>query len=426
MSTVIRLTWGLADQAVSSMTNFAVGVFVAKALGPVEFGVFSLAWVTYTVVLNISRGVSTDPLVVRFSGVAPARWGLAVSRSTATALQVGLVAGALCVAVGLILGSTVSGSVGTAFAGLGVVLPALMLQDSWRFAFFAAGLGKRAFGNDMVRGVALVPLMVLAAQHGSMLGFLLAWGGSAAVAAGYGWWQTGLRPAWSGTRSWLRDHRELGPRYLVENVSISGATQLRAYGLGAVAGLADVGAVRGAELLLGPFLAVLMGLSLVAVPEAARMLRRGRRQLVSFCRWLGGIQAGAALLWGVALLVLVDDDLGRLVLGDVWPLASELIVPVTLDVAAAGLMNGAAAGVRALGAARRSLRAQLITAGAYLTAGLAGAVAGGAAGSAWGVAVALGLGAAAWWWQLAAGLREHDFAAGVAAGTGESAATRQR
>src|SRR5690606_5143940 len=407
MSTVIRLTWGLADQAVSSMTNFAVGVVVARTLAPVEFGVFSLAWVTYTVVLNISRGLSTDPLVVRFSGAATARWGVAVSRSAATALQVGVAAGALCVGVGLILGATVGGSVGPAFVGLGIVLPALMLQDSWRFAFFAAGLGRRAFANDMVRGIALLPLMVLAALDGRMLAFLLAWGASAAVAAGYGWWQTGLRPAWAGTRTWLRDHRELGPRYLVENVSISGATQLRAYGLGAIAGLADVGAVRGAELLLGPFLAVLMGLSLVAVPEASRMLRRGSRHLLSFCRWLGGIEAGASLLWGVALLVLVNDDIGRLVLGDVWPPASELIVPVTLDVAFAGLMNGAAAGVRALGAARRSLRAQLITAGAYLSAGLAGAALGGAAGSAWGVAIALGLGAAAWWWQLAVGLAEY-------------------
>lgn len=38
------------------------------------FGVFSLAWVTYGVVLNVSRGLATDPLVVRFSGVPGASW----------------------------------------------------------------------------------------------------------------------------------------------------------------------------------------------------------------------------------------------------------------------------------------------------------------------------------------------------------------
>ncbi|MGW2081255.1 hypothetical protein ACWCOW_30715, partial [Streptomyces sp. NPDC001939] len=69
-----RLSWGLADQAASSLSNFAVGIYVARSLGVTAFGVFSLAWVTYGVVLSVSRGVGTDPLVVRFSGVPDASW----------------------------------------------------------------------------------------------------------------------------------------------------------------------------------------------------------------------------------------------------------------------------------------------------------------------------------------------------------------
>jgi len=69
-----RVGWGLADQAVSSITNFAVGIVVARSLGPVEFGIFGLAWVTYAVLLNISRGLATDPLAVRFSGAPTASW----------------------------------------------------------------------------------------------------------------------------------------------------------------------------------------------------------------------------------------------------------------------------------------------------------------------------------------------------------------
>ena len=63
-----RLTWGLVDQAVSSLTNFAVGLFVARGLGAVDFGIFALAWATYGAALNISRGLASDPFVVRFSG----------------------------------------------------------------------------------------------------------------------------------------------------------------------------------------------------------------------------------------------------------------------------------------------------------------------------------------------------------------------
>ncbi|MFG1666881.1 hypothetical protein [Streptomyces sp. Y7] len=396
-----RLSWGLADQAASSISNFAVGIYVARSLGVTAFGVFSLAWVTYGVVLNVSRGLATDPLVVRFSGVSDASWRGAVARSSGTALGVGTAIGAASLVAGLALG----GRVGPAFACLGVMLPGLLLQDAWRYAFFAAGTGRKAFVNDVVWGVALVPAMVVAARVGSVAAFVLAWGASATVAAAYGYVQSGILPRVSRARAWLREQRDLGYRYLVENVSLSGASQLRAYGLGAIAGVGAVGAVRGAELLLGPFLAVLMGLSLVTVAEAARVLRRAPHRLGRFCLLLGGGQAVAALLWGGALL-LMPDRLGELVLGDVWHLAAQLIVPVTLGVAGAGLGTGAAAGLRALAAARRSLRCQLFASACYVVGGLGGAALGGTVGSAWGVAAATLAGSAVWWLQLRSALRE--------------------
>jgi len=396
-----RLSWGLADQAASSLSNFAVGVYVARSLGLTAFGVFSLAWVTYGVVLSVSRGLATDPLVVRFSGVPDASWRGAVARSSGTALGVGAVIGAGCLAAGPVLGS----SVGPAFVCLGVVLPGLLLQDAWRYSFFAAGAGRKAFVNDVVWGVALVPAMVVAARVGSVAAFVLAWGGSAAVAALYGCFQSGIRPRLTGAREWVRGHRDLGYRYLVENTSVSGASQLRAYGLGAIVGVGAVGVIRGSELLLGPFLAVLMGLTLVTVAEAARMLRQAPHRLGRFCLLLGGGQAVAALLWG-AVLLLMPDRAGELVLGDVWPGASELIVPATLSVAGAGLGSGAAAGLRALGAARLSLRCQLFASACYAGGGIGGAAVGGTIGSAWGVATASACGSAVWWLQLRSALRE--------------------
>ncbi|WP_435880369.1 hypothetical protein [Streptomyces nondiastaticus] len=397
-----RLSWGLADQAASSLSNFAVGIYVARSLGLTAFGVFSLAWVTYGVVLSVSRGLATDPLVVRFSGVPEASWRGAVARSSGAALGVGAAVGAASLVAGLAVG----GSVGPAFACLGVVLPGLLLQDAWRYAFFAAGTGRKAFVNDLVWGIALVPAMVVAARVGSVAAFVLAWGASAAVAAAYGCFQSGIRPRVAGAREWLREHRDLGYRYLVENTCVSGASQLRAYGLGAIAGVGAVGAVRGAELLLGPFLALLMGLSLVTVAEAARVLRRAPHRLGTFCLVLGGGQAAAALLWGGALLLL-PDRAGELVLGGVWHSASQLIVPATLGVAGAGLGTGAAAGLRALAAARRSLRSQLFASACYAGGGLGGAALAGTVGSAWGVAAATACGSAVWWLQLRSALREH-------------------
>ena len=47
-----RLGWGIADQALSSVTNFAVVIYVARTLGAAQLGAFSLAYVTYGFMLN--------------------------------------------------------------------------------------------------------------------------------------------------------------------------------------------------------------------------------------------------------------------------------------------------------------------------------------------------------------------------------------
>lgn len=402
-ATTSRLSWGLLDQAVSSLTNFAVGILVAQSLGATGFGIFTLAWVTYIVVLNVSRGLASDPLLVRFSGVSTGSWREATVRSTGTALLIGIGTGM----VSIVVGAAVGGEVGGAFVALGLTLPGLLLQDSWRYAFFAAGEGRKAFTNDVVWGVALIPALLLAAGSGRVFDFVLGWGLAGAVAAGYGLVQTRVLPRLATAVQWYREQSDLGLRYLAENLSSSGGGQLATYGLGAITGLAAVGEVRGAQLLLGPFFSILVGISLASVPEAARVLRRAPHQLRRFCIVLGGGIAGAVLLWGLAMAFLLPDVVGAWVLGPVWGGAAVLILPTTFAVMNTGLCAGAGAGLRALGAARRSLRAQLVTASAYVSGGVVGAVVGGAFGSVCGVALATLLGATVWWWQLHLGLRDH-------------------
>jgi O-antigen/teichoic acid export membrane protein len=399
-ATARRLGWGLGDQAVSSITNFVLGVVVARSLGAASFGAFSLAWATYGVVLNISRGLATDPLMVRYSGSADARWRGAVGRAGSTALAVGLACGAACALGGLAIGR----SVGPSFIALGITLPGLMLQDSWRFAFFAAGQGQSAFLNDTVWAVALAPAMLLADAAGTAFGFVLAWGGAALVAAAFGFVQTRSPLQLRGTAVWLREHRDLGARYAVENLSDSAGAQARLSGLGLASGLAAVGAVRGAQLLLGPFIALRMGISLMAVPEAARVLKRRPERLMTFCWLLGGGQAAAAVFCG-ALLLALPTAVGTMFLGSLWHAAIVLIVPTTVVMALGCVFDGAFVGLRALGVARRSLRAQATRAVSGAVLGIAGAYLGGASGMLWGAAVASLIGVVVVWTQLRAALR---------------------
>lgn len=400
-----RFGWGLADQMMSSLSNAAMSFYVARELGAAQFGAFSLAYVTYSFALNASRGLATDPLLVRFSGAEHATWERAVRKCTGTALLVGLATGAGALGAAMALGGTPR----MAFLALGLTLPGLLLQDSWRYSFFAIGRGGQAFLNDTIWTLALVPPMAYLrfAHHNTVFWFVLAWGLAAATAACAGPLQARVLPRPSAAWAWVSRHRDLGPRYLAENTANSGSSQLRTYGVGLVAGLAAVGYVQAAGLLMGPFLVVFMGISLVTVPEAARILRDSPRHLRLYCLLVGGGLAVLGLAWGAVLMVALPRGLGDLLLGrQLWRPTFPLVLPYTISVMGGCLIGGATAGLRALGAARRSLRAMIIASVIFLAFGLAGAYLGGALGTVQGAAVATWAGALVWWWQLRLGIRE--------------------
>ena len=116
------------------------------------------------------------------------------------------------------------------------------------------------------------------------------------------------------------------------------------------------------------------------------------------------------MAWGFALLLLPSSP-GELLLGPLWHAASALLVPTTLAMGAASVYEGAFVGLRALGAARRSLRASVTRSVVLMVFGLAGAFVGGAAGSGWGALVANLIAIGVAWHQLQAAQQGHVLAA---------------
>lgn len=401
-----RLTWGVADQAISALTNFLLSIYIARTLGAAQFGAFALAYVTYGFAINASRGLSVEPLLIRFSGTDVQTWRRAVAGCTGTAILVGSAAGACALAAGLLVG----GTTGLAFLALGLTLPGLMLQDSWRHSFFALGRAHHAFINDAVWAAVQIPLVAFLkiSGHASVFWFVLAWGVAASVAAAIGPLQARVLPNLAGAKEWLSRHRDLGPRYLAENTGGNVADTLRSYGLSYILGLSAVGYIQAAGTLLGPFKIIYYGISLITIPEAARLLRRSPRRLPLLCAAISTGLILLALVWGAALLVAMPRGLGHLILPSLWRQTYPLVLPATLSVMSMCANTGPFVGLHALGAARRSLRAAIIGSVLIVAFALVGAVAAGTLGTMRYAAAASWIGTLVAWWQFRQALRESD------------------
>ena len=92
--------------------------------------------------------------------------------------------------------------------------------------------------------------------------------------------------------------------------------------------------------------------------------------------------------------------LGHAVLGHIWASTQPLALPQTLYILGMCVVTGANAGLHALGAAQRSMRAMTILSAFYLALGIAGAIVDGTVGAVLGTAIASWGGAVLYWWEL--------------------------
>ena len=376
-----RAGWALGDQALSSLTNFAIGVIVARTVDPDGFGAFTLAFSTYLIGLNVARAIATQPLVIRYSAAPTPRWQAAVANASGTLLVAGLVAAVPLIVVGLVLGNRL----GIALLALGLVLPSLLVQDGWRSALFAAGRGGSAFAVDLIYLVTLVPMVSIAGSLSlpQPAAAIAAWGLATLPATAIGGWVTGTRPAPRRAVPWLREHRDLAARYGAETTIGLVVSQSGVYAVGVFTGLAGAGALRGASLLLGPVFVLIQGAYLAAVPEGVRIRTSRPDHFVPVMAVVSGGLAMGIFGW-LAILLLLPDSIGRELLGSSWESSRYLLLPVGLSVAGQALAAGPIVGLRVLADARSSLRVRLLESPVGLVLGVGGAFVGGAAGAAWG------------------------------------------
>lgn len=389
-----RALWTFFDQALSSLTNFGLAIVVARMVTKDEFGAFSLALITFTFVIGIGRGLVSDPFVVRYSDVSHGVHRAATARATGAAITFGLFSGLICALAGVLLRGT---GVSDALFALALALPGLMLQDAWRHVFFAAGRPFSAAMNDLIWTVVQFVLIGLLIAGGSPSVFLItvSWGAAALVAAVAGCLQTGVLPAPQATMRWYRETRDLNVRMALDFALNMGAINLSIYVVTAIVGLAGAGALRAAQVLLGPLNLLYAGLSSFVLPAMARLAGSGRR-LVRVALLTSAASSAIAGAW-VAILLLLPEAAGQQLLKASWDGARSVMLPSGLVSVSVGFVIGASLGLKALRRADKMLRVTFVQAPLMLVLGIVGAFMNGAVGAAWGFALSQVFGMVVCW-----------------------------
>jgi hypothetical protein len=226
--------------------------------------------------------------------------------------------------------------------------------------------------------------------------------------------QAGLLPRSLQLRAWWRSQRDLAPRFAAEFVTYFGSGQAALYVIGGISGLAAVGAIRAAQVLLGPLNVIFMGTSLFAVPEASRRARLDLPTIRRFGVFLS-IGFGLAVAGWAGVVALLPGRVGGLVLADTWLVARPLIAPLAMLMVGTGVAAGAAIVLRGLADARRSVQTRGVQGALVVVGAATGAALGGESGAAWGLGISMWLAAAIWWKAAFNGLRASPTVARVSA-----------
>lgn len=384
--------WALTDQILSSGTNFGVAIILARSLGPEEFGVFALAFVTWIVAMSITRALLAQPYVIRAASLERDEWRYETRLAAGSVLGLGALAGAAAVGVGLGLG--VDGSLGRTLLALGPFLPFLLLQDLWRLAGYSSDRARSSFVNDATWAIVEIVLLALLWASGKLSAptATIAWGGGALAGALLGLRQFHASPSLGRQAlQWIRANLPLGGWFGLESAIYTAGSQAAVIMLAVALGPAAVGGIRAISNLFGPVQLLGIAGESVALPALARMSARHGptrvRQFISqYIVVLGLIvvsYAAAFVIFGERLLVLVfGGDFRRF---------GPLILPLSLSYVAGVWGSGAAIGLRATRAGRGLAIAQAVGTSAKLALVALLVAPFGLVGGAW----ALSIGAAA-------------------------------
>jgi O-antigen/teichoic acid export membrane protein len=303
----------LADQLVSSASNFLLGVLIARAGGADALGTFGIAFLIWLAVVGANRALVTEPMTV--TGSTDPRDAQIPDGLLAT-LVLGVGLGGVLVAAGLVLDMV--GVDATALLALAIWLPSLLAQDYCRSMAFRMQRPDHALASDA--GFALVQVAIsfvmFVVDIRSTAAFLAAWGLGATAGAVIGIVANGTSlKAWGG----VAHLRALWPRsrwFLAEFSTAFPADQGYLLLLPILLGTDQFGFYRAGAGLVGPVVVVLIAGGNIGLPESVRRLRaHGRSGLAAYARQLTAAVLGITVVY-CGIVAIFAEPMLRLVYGE--------------------------------------------------------------------------------------------------------------
>ena len=348
-----RPVQALADQAVSSLTNFVTALIAARMTTPAHFGAIALALTIAYMSLIIGRALVGEPMLARVAH----RGGYAVETTAMrTAALIGVIAAVLVALASLIPWPPLA-----ACWLVAPWLPSLVVQDTARYAAFARQRPDIALASDLSWAVIQATVITTALLLGShdVLWVISAWGAGATAGAILGCWRLRLSLAGS-SRTWLAHTRRysgwLAPQLIIGQLTTLAVNLIVAVFFGTSA----VGALRAMVTLSMPIFVVLTAAQALVVPGLVAALDQlGTQEFLRLVRrWSTVITIGGTVV--AVGCILLSRPLTLVLFGHRYLAYSSFVVPFAVGAAlhAAALLPSS--GLRAMRDARSLFLVQIV------------------------------------------------------------------
>lgn len=368
-----------ATTGLSSLSNFALSIAIARAGTVEEVATFAIGFAGFMVITGISRSMIGEPSSARLLNDRSLRIaGKQVS-------GYGLCSTVIMVLIGLATNQSYLIAVG-AFGH------AITIYDYSKFVSTVFGRPQIAVAQEFIKTlIILIAIFTPAANQDPFILFLV-WLTATGIVGYTGTiiQRINLKPSLSTPEI----PRKESVSYAFDFILGSGTTQITTFALGAFAAPTVNASVRGAGTLFGPITMIATSIRALVLPFLSRKLRSGSDLSPSVHVSLSLLIAALPL---IVLINFIPPNWGYALLGETWHFTKSVLPILSVEVISTMLTTIPFAGHRSLGAHKRVFYIRLILALVRLLVIISAAIVGGHIWAAIAMVFTSVLGLITWW-----------------------------